>query len=49
MLDHDVRDSLEAGFSAHLTKPIELNALDAAIKRIARGTKTPSTQAHLAP
>ena len=48
-MDHDVRDSLEAGFSAHLTKPIELNALDAAIKRIARGTKTPSTQAHLAP
>jgi PAS domain S-box-containing protein len=46
-MDHDVRDSLEAGFSAHLTKPIELNALDAAIKRVARGTKATGTQTQL--
>jgi PAS domain S-box-containing protein len=35
-MDHDVRGSLEAGFAAHITKPIDINALDAAIRRVAR-------------
>lgn len=32
-MDHDVRSSYEAGFDAHLTKPIEVSDLYAAIRR----------------
>src|SRR5207253_3168692 len=32
--DDDLRRSREAGFVAHLTKPIDLNALEAAIRRV---------------
>jgi DNA-binding response OmpR family regulator len=33
----DVRDSREAGFAAHLTKPIDIKKLDALIREVVRG------------
>jgi PAS domain S-box-containing protein len=36
-MEEDVRRSLEAGFDRHLTKPINLQALQAAIQETARG------------
>jgi len=36
-MEEDVRRSLEAGFDRHLTKPINLQALEAAIQETARG------------
>jgi DNA-binding response OmpR family regulator len=35
--DTDIRNSIEAGFSAHLTKPIDLEELDRAIAEVMRG------------
>jgi len=35
--EEDVRQSREAGFAEHLTKPIDLPGLEAAIRRVARG------------
>jgi CheY-like chemotaxis protein len=32
-MESDIQQSLEAGFSAHLTKPVELAALEEAIQR----------------
>jgi signal transduction histidine kinase len=36
-MEEDVRRSLEAGFSVHLTKPIDLQRLEAAIERVTPG------------
>jgi hypothetical protein len=36
-MEEDVRRSLEAGFSIHLTKPIDLQRLEAAIERVTPG------------
>jgi signal transduction histidine kinase len=36
-MEEDVRRSLEAGFSLHLTKPIDLQRLEAAIERVTPG------------
>lgn len=33
-MDHDVASSLDAGFSAHLTKPVDFEALEATMRRI---------------
>ncbi len=35
--DTDIRNSIEAGFSAHLTKPVDLEELDRAISEVMRG------------
>jgi CheY-like chemotaxis protein len=35
-MDNNIRDSLEAGFSQHLTKPIKLDQLRAVIEQISR-------------
>jgi len=32
-MPEDVRRSMEAGFSVHLTKPVEIEALDAALRQ----------------
>ena len=37
--EEDVRQSLDAGFAEHLTKPVEVPRLEAAIRRVARGGK----------
>jgi len=36
-MEQDVRNSREAGFNAHLTKPIDLKQLELAIRRLAAG------------
>jgi CheY-like chemotaxis protein len=36
-MEEDVRRSLEAGFERHLTKPVNLQALQSAIQETARG------------
>jgi CheY-like chemotaxis protein len=36
-MESDVAASREAGFAEHLTKPVDLSALQAAIHRVARG------------
>jgi CheY-like chemotaxis protein len=36
-MEEDVRKSLEAGFDRHLTKPVNLQALQTAIQDAARG------------
>jgi CheY-like chemotaxis protein len=36
-MEEDVRRSLEAGFARHLTKPINLQALQTAIQETTRG------------
>ena len=38
-LDDDLRRSLAAGFAEHLTKPVDLSTLEAAIRRAAGGAK----------
>ena len=35
-MEEDVRQSLEAGFAKHLTKPVNLQALQAALREVAR-------------
>ena len=35
-MDHDVQSSLEAGFSAHLTKPVDFDALETTMRRLVR-------------
>jgi DNA-binding NtrC family response regulator len=32
--EEDLRDSASAGFAEHLTKPIDLNRLESAIRRV---------------
>ena len=39
--EEDLRHSREAGFFDHLTKPIDLNRLDAAIRRATSFTRQP--------
>ena len=34
-MDEDVRKSLEAGFAAHLTKPVEISRLDQTLRNLA--------------
>ena len=41
-MDEDVRKSRAAGFSEHLTKPIDLEQLEAAIDRVARAVDAPA-------
>jgi Response regulator containing CheY-like receiver, AAA-type ATPase, and DNA-binding domains len=36
-MDEDVRKSMEAGFSAHLVKPVDITALEQTIQRLAFG------------
>lgn len=36
-MDEDVRKSIEAGFAAHLTKPVEVSRLDQALAELAAG------------
>jgi CheY-like chemotaxis protein len=31
-MEQDIRDSEEAGFTMHLTKPVDVNSLEAAIR-----------------
>lgn len=38
-MDEDVNQSLEAGFAEHLSKPIDIEQLDAAIRRLARPSR----------
>jgi CheY-like chemotaxis protein len=38
-MEDDVRRSHEAGFSKHLTKPVSLQALEAAIRQTVRDNK----------
>ena len=48
--DEDVRRSLEAGFIEHLTKPVDLETLEAAIQRVAEmDLGSPSDQRSGAP
>jgi signal transduction histidine kinase len=42
-LEEDVRRSLEAGFTEHLTKPIDLETLEAAIQRVVEAGETGRT------
>jgi PAS domain S-box-containing protein len=35
-LEHQVRDHLDAGFTAHLSKPLDLDAVDAALRALPR-------------
>ena len=39
-MEEDVKRSIEAGFSEHLTKPIDLHRLEAAIERVTPGAAT---------
>jgi DNA-binding response OmpR family regulator len=36
-MEHDVARSLEAGFTEHLTKPVNFQKLEAVISTLARG------------
>jgi CheY-like chemotaxis protein len=38
-MDDDIRRSLRAGFSEHLTKPVNLNELETAIDRVLRAAQ----------
>ena len=37
-MEEDIRKSLEAGFSEHLVKPVNLLSLEQAIRRLAQGS-----------
>ncbi len=41
-MEDDVRRSREAGFEQHLTKPVNLQALEAAIQQVAANTREPA-------
>lgn len=36
-MDEDIRKSLEAGFTAHLTKPVDIGRLELTLRRICAG------------
>ena len=42
-MENDIQQSFEAGFSEHITKPVEVAALEEAIQRTGRGCSPDST------
>lgn len=40
-MEDDTRRSLEAGFAEHLTKPVDLQVLEAAIQRVSDSLSPP--------
>jgi len=40
-MEHDVQASLDAGFGAHMTKPIDVGALEATMRRLAAAAPLP--------
>ena len=44
-MDQDIESSLRAGFSEHLTKPVDIRRLEAALAKLMTTDKTPSPAA----